>query len=291
MRFHEYGDPSVIREDEVPRPVPGPGEVLIKVAATSFNPSDLGLRRGLLRSVFPLTLPATIGGELAGTLASGDRVMGRVLGAAADYAVAPVTSLVAAPSSVPLEHAAALPIAGLTAWQAVFDHARVTVGRRVLVNGAGGGVGGFAVQLAKHAGARVIATAGPRSAAVVRELGADEVIDYTAAPLRPAVTEPVDVLLHLVGGPVDDDADLLGLVRPGGTAVSVTVPFAATPGGPRVAHFVTRDDPAQLAALAALVDKGAVRIDIAATRPLTDLPAVHREAEAGLLRGKTLLVP
>ncbi|MET7426988.1 NADP-dependent oxidoreductase [Dactylosporangium sp. NPDC005555] len=301
MRIHSHGDPSVIRAEDVPRPAPGPGEVLIRVAATSFNPSDAGLRAGLLRSVFAIDLPWTLGGEVAGTVvstgagvsafAAGDAVIGRVDtgGTAAEYVTAAASTLVAAPTTVPLAHAAAVPIAGLTAWQAVFDHARLTPGRRVLVNGAGGGVGGFAVQLARHAGAHVIATAGPRSAATVRRLGADELIDYTTTPL--ALTEPVDAVLNLVATG-SSAATLLPLIRPGGVLVSATVPFETPPGSPVPAvHFVARNDTAQLAALVKLIDAGTVQLDISATRPLTDLPAVHRDAEAGRTRGKIVLVP
>ncbi len=291
MRIHRYGDPSVIRADDVPRPVPGPGEVLIRVAATSFNPSEVGLRRGLLREIFPLDLPHTLGGEVSGTVvgigepvagrgpALHQEVVGRVDtgGAAAEYVVAAADTLVAAPGSIPLAHAAALPIAGVTAWQAVFEHARIVAGQRVLVVGAGGGVGGFVVQLAKHAGAYVLATAAPRSAAAVAAQGADEILDYTAAPLAEQVTEPVDVLLNLVPRAAPE------LARPAGVLVSIT--------GPEGRHFVARNDPGDLAALVALVDAGVVRVDVSATRPFTDLPAVHRAAEEGLIRGKVLLIP
>jgi len=302
MRIHEYGDASVIRDEDIPRPVPGPGEVLIQVAATSFNPSDLGLRRGLLRSAFPLDLPCTLGGEVAGTVvevgggvhtfAVGDRVIGRTGGAAAEYVTAPADTVVAAPTTIPLAHAAAIPIAGVTAWQAVFEHAGITSGQRVLVNGAGGGVGGFAVQLAKHAGAHVIATASPRSTEVVRRLGADQIIDYTLTPLADALDEPVDAILNLVVASARQAATLMSMVRPGGVVVSVTVPVKAPAGSAVTAvHFVTRNDTDHLAALVTLVDAGVVRVDIAASRPLTDLASVHRDAESGHLRGKTVLVP
>ncbi|WJK39970.1 NADP-dependent oxidoreductase [Solwaraspora sp. WMMA2056] len=304
MRIHRYGDPSVICDDDIPRPVPGAGEVLIRVAATSFNPSDIGLRRGLLRSIFPLDLPYTLGGEVSGTVtevgadvrdvAVGDQVVGRLDGggAAADHGVAPVGTLVAAPASIPLAHAAALPIAGLTAWQAVFEHADVAAGQRVLVVGAGGGVGGFAVQLARHAGAYVIATASPRSAGAVRRLGADQVVDYLTTSLADAVDEPVDVILNLVVADAAQNAALLPLARPGGVVVSVTVPVTAPAGAAVTAkHFVARNDTGQLAALVRLVDTGAVTVDISASYPLTDLAEVHRIAEAGGNRGKIILTP
>jgi NADPH:quinone reductase-like Zn-dependent oxidoreductase len=301
MRIHRYGDASVIRLDDIPRPVPGPGEVLIDVAATSFNPSDIGLRRGLLRSVFRLDLPYTLGGDVAGTvvevgggvhtLAAGDRVIGRLDGggAAAEYVTAAADTLVAAPAAVPLAHAAAIPIAGLTAWQAVFEHAGVTSGQRVLVNGAGGGIGGFAVQLAKYAGAHVIATAGPRSAETVLRLGADQIVDYTTTPLADALDEPVDVVLNLV---VVGAETLVPLVRPGGVVVSVTVPVTTPAGSPVTAvHFVVRNDTSHLASLVKLVDAGAVHLDISASRPLADLASAHRDAESARTRGKIILVP
>ncbi|MEV2242539.1 NADP-dependent oxidoreductase [Micromonospora sp. NPDC049891] len=302
MRIHRYGDASVIRDDDIPRPTPGLGEVLIEVAATSFNPSDTGLRRGLLRSVFPLDLPHTLGGDVAGrvvevgenvdSFAVGDPVIGQVDGAAAEYVTAPADVLVAAPGAIPLAHAAAIPIAGVTAWQAVFEHARIGAGQRVLVNGAGGGVGGFAVQLAKHAGAYVVATASPRSTDKVRRHGADEIVDYTATPLTDAIDEPVDAILNLVPLTTRQAGTLLPLIRPGGVVVSVTIPIKAPAGSPvNAVHFVARNDTSHLAALVKLIDAGTVRVDIAATRHLTDLASVHREAESGRTRGKIILVP
>ncbi|MEV6967714.1 NADP-dependent oxidoreductase [Hamadaea sp. NPDC051192] len=295
-RIHAFGDPSVIRLDDVARPVPGPGEVLLEVAATSVNPSEIGLRSGWLTEILPVTLPYTLGWDVAGTISAigpgvrgltpGDRVIGQLDGgAAAEYAVAPAELLVRAPHRIALRDAAALPIAGLTAWQAI-DRARIQPGRRVLVNGAGGGVGGLVVQLARHAGGHVIATASARSADAVRRLGAHEIVDYTAGPVADAVTEPVDVLLHLVP---DSGAEVAGLVRPGGVIVSITTEVAAD--GARSEQFVMRRDPAQLADLVRLVDAGVVSVDIADVWPLSEIAAVHADAEAGRLRGKALIVP
>ncbi|MFF3665369.1 alcohol dehydrogenase catalytic domain-containing protein [Microtetraspora malaysiensis] len=280
-RIHEYGDASVISLDEVPVPKPGPGEVLIRVAATSFNPSEVGLRMGLLQDVLGVTLPHTLGWDVAGTVvtgagdfAPGDRVFGLIDGAAAEYAVATASALAGAPERIPLADAAAVPVAGLTAWQAVFEHARVGRGTRVLINGAGGGVGLFAVQLAKHAGAYVVATAGPRSAAAVRALGADEVVDYTSAPLPGGN----DVLINLVA---DVPASVTRLAK---EFVSITQPIEH----PRAVRFVARNDPGQLAELAALIDKGVVHVT-ADVRPLESLADLHRAAERGLVRGKVVL--
>ena len=211
VRFHEFGDPEVLRYEDVERPVPGPGVARIRVAATSFNPVDAGIRAGYLRDVFPVALPHTPGIDVAGSIDAvgegvgdinvGDAVIGFLPmvadGAAAEYVVAAAESLTLAPSSIPLADAAALPTVGLTAWQALFVHTEVVAGQRVLINGAGGAVGGFAVQLAKNAGAHVIATASPRSSERVRAAGAHQIIDHTTTSVAAAVTEPVDVLLNL----------------------------------------------------------------------------------------------
>ncbi|MFI8085305.1 NADP-dependent oxidoreductase [Kitasatospora sp. NPDC086009] len=303
-RIHTFGDASVIRYDDVPRPRPGSGEVLVRVAATSFNPTEVALRAGLLQAFLPVDLPYTLGWDVAGTVAEigsgaegfavGDRVVGRLegTGAAAEYVRAPGALLVPAPASVPLTHAAALPVAGLTAWQAVFEHGKVTAGQRVLVNGAGGGVGGFVTQLARHAGAEVIATASARSNQAVRRHGAHDVIDYTAGPVAAALDGPVDTLLNLVPLSSRDAAALASAVRPGGRIVSIATPVEPpADAGVRAIHMVARNDVAQLTALVELVDAGVVALDISASHPLADLADVHRLSEAGRIRGKVVIIP
>ncbi|MBM7442327.1 NADP-dependent oxidoreductase [Streptomyces sp. HB132] len=303
-RIHAFGDASVIRYDDVPRPRPCSGEVLVRVAATSFNPTEAALRAGLLQAFLPVDLSFTLGWDVAGTVAEigpgtegftvGDRVVGRLegAGAAADYVRAPGALLVPAPAFVPLTRAAALPVAGLTAWQEVFEHGKVVAGQRVLVNGAGGGVGGFVTQLAKHAGAEVIATAGARSDQAVRRHGADHVIDYTAGPVADALDDPVDTLLNLVPLTSRDAAALAAAVRPGGRIVSIATPVEPpADAGVRAMHMVARNDVAHLTALVELVDAGTVALDISASHPLTDLADVHRLSEAGRIRGKVVIIP
>ena len=177
VRFHEYGDPDVLRYEDVDDPTPGAGQVRVRVAATTFNGVDANIRAGFMQEPMPLTLPHIPGLDVAGTvdalgdgvrdLEVGDRVVGFlpfvVDGASAEYVLAPAESLAPAPTSIPLADAAALPLVGLTAWQALFEHADLTAGQRILISGAGGAVGGYAVQLAKAAGAYVIATGSPRS--------------------------------------------------------------------------------------------------------------------------------
>jgi NADPH:quinone reductase-like Zn-dependent oxidoreductase len=308
VRFHEYGDPSVLRYEDVEQPVPGTGQVLIRVAATSFNPVDGNIRGGFMQGPIPVVLPHTPGTDVAGTvdalgegvdgIAVGDHVVGFLpmdgTGAAAQYVLAPAEALTPAPKSAPLADAAALPLVGLTAWQALFDHGKLTAGQRVLINGAGGAVGGYAVQLAKNAGAHVIATAGPRSSEAVTSAGADEVIDHTTTSVSAAVTEPVDLALNLAPVTPDELAALLTLVRPGGAVVNTTVWMPAPSDEERDVHGIdlfVRSDADQLAQLVALIDRGELRIDVAERLPLADLPALHARAAEGTVHGKVIVVP
>jgi NADPH:quinone reductase-like Zn-dependent oxidoreductase len=306
VRFHEYGDPDVLRYEDVDEPIPGAGEVRIRVAGSAFNPVDDGIRGGYLQGPFPVTLPHTPGIEVSGTVdalgdgvtnvAVGDNVVGFLpmvaVGAAAECVVAPAEILAPAPTSIPLPDAAALPMVGLTAWQALFDDAGLRAGQRVLINGAGGAVGGYAVQLAKRAGARVIATASPRSGERVRSAGADEVIDHTTSTVT--VAEPVDVLLNLARITPEELVALVALVRPGGVVVN-TVPTIPTPAdderGVRAVGVFVRSDAVQLAHLVELVDRGELRVDVAERVPLAELPAVHAKAATGELPGKVVVLP
>lgn len=307
VRFHEFGDADVLRYEDVELPVPGPGQVRVRVAATAFNPVDDGIRGGFLRDAFPVALPHTPGIDVAGTvdalgegvhgLAVGDEVVGFLPmvadGAAAEYVVAPADVLTAAPTSIPLADAAALPSVALTARQALFDDGGLVAGQRVLVNGAGGAVGGHAVQLAKRAGAHVIATAGPRSRERIAAAGAHEVVDYTTTAVADAVTQPVEVLLNLA--PVDpaELSALVALVRPGGVVVNTTVWMPAPSDearGVRGVNVFVRSDAARLAELVALVDRGELRVDVADRVPLAELPAVHAAASSGGLPGKVVVV-
>ncbi|MFE9093197.1 NADP-dependent oxidoreductase [Streptomyces sp. NPDC007264] len=308
VRFHEYGDPDVLRYQDVEQPVPGVGEVRIRVAGTSFNSVDGNIRGGFMRGPIPVVLPHTPGIDVAGTVdALGEGVTGIEVGAdvvgflpmdgdgaAAEYVLAPAGILAPAPESVPLADAAALPVVGLTAYQALFDHGKLRAGQRVLINGAGGAVGGYAVQLAKNAGAHVIATAGHRSSGAVRSAGADEVIDHTTTSVTAAVTEPVDIALNLA--PVDpaELAALVTLVRPGGVVVNTTVWMPAPSDeerGVRGIDLFVRSDAEQLAQLVASIDRGELRVDVAERVPLAELPALHARAAEGAVHGKVVVVP
>ncbi|MFJ1811367.1 MULTISPECIES: NADP-dependent oxidoreductase [unclassified Streptomyces] len=309
VRFHQYGDADVLRYEDVEQPVPGAGQVRVRVAATSFNPVDANIRAGFMQGPIPVTLPHTPGIDVAGTvdalgegvtgILAGDQVIGFLpmagAGAAAEYVLAPAEALTPAPKSVALSDAAALPLVGLTAWQALFEHAELTAGQRVLVNGAGGAVGGYAVQLAKQAGAHVIATAGPHSSRRVTDAGADEVIDHTTADVVTAVSQPVDVVLNLAPVEPAQLAALLGLIRPDGVLVNTTVWMPAPTDeerGVRGIDLFVRSDAEQLSHLVELIDGGELRVEVARRVPLAELPALHADAAAGALpSGKVVVTP
>ncbi|MDO9408840.1 NADP-dependent oxidoreductase [Patulibacter sp.] len=306
VRFHEYGDAGVLRYEDAALPEPGPGEVRVRVAASTFNPVDDGLRGGWLRDAFPMSLPHVPGVEVSGTVDAlgpdargldvGDAIVGFLPmtadGAAAEHVVAPIEALVSAPVSIPLADAAALPMVALTAYQALFDDAGLRAGQRVLINGAGGAVGGYAVQLARHAGAHVIGTASPRSVARVRAAGADEVVDHTAAAVTTA--EPVDVLVNLARIDAERLRELSELVRDGGVVVN-SVPAVPTPSdearGVRAVGVLVRSDAEQLSRLVAMVDRGELRVEVAERVPLADLHRVHARAAAGEPIARTVVLP
>lgn len=237
--------------------------------------------------------PLITGFDAAGTVvalgpdvhepAVGDQVIAYLIrqqdGASGQFATAPAEQLAPAPLRIALADAAAIPVAGLTAWQAIHEHLRVRAGQRILINGAGGGVGRFAVQFAKLAGASVVAVAGPTSLERARTAGADEVIDHQEA--RPI--GPVDGILNTATG-----SGLAHLIRRGGTLVSTTSP-GARHSGIRTVAMIVRPDPAQLGRIAHLVDAGQVSTGVTEHLPMSEMARVHRRYAAGLLHGKIAL--
>lgn len=306
VRYHGYGDESVLRHEDAEQPTAGPGRVLVRVTATAFNPVDAALRAGYLRDAMPLTFPHVPGFDVSGTVAAlgagvvgfteGDEVIGFLPmdadGATTEYVVAPADVLTAAPKNGQLAEAAALPSAALTAWQALHEHLRIEAGQRVLVNGAGGAVGGYAVQLAKAAGAHVVAVAGPGSADRVRSYGADQVVDRTRGPVVDAVEVAVDAVLNLAPIGPEDAAALISRIRSGGAYVTTVPPGPdGDIGDVRVSTIFVRSDAAQLAGLVSMVDTGDLRVWVAETLPIADLAAVHARSAGGALHGKVVLVP
>lgn len=306
VQFHEVGGPEVLQYGEIEQPVPAAGQVRLRVAASAYNAADNGMRAGFLP--IPIQLPHVPGYDVSGTVdAIGAGVTGLTVGdaviaflpmdrdgGAAEYVIAPAQAVVAAPTSIPLADAAALPSVALTAWQALFDDGRLTAGQRLLIVGAGGVVGKYAVQLAKRAGAHVIATASPRSADAVRAAGADQVIDHTDTDLLDALDGQVDVLLNLAPIEPEQFAADVAAVRDGGVVVSTTA-FMATPGdesrGVRAATVFVLPNRERLTELVALVDDGALTVEVTRRIPLADLPALHAEGAAGRIAGKVVVLP
>jgi len=306
VRFHEAGGPEVLQYEEIDQPNPGAGQVRLRVAASAFSAADNGMRAGFLP--IPVVLPHIPGYDVSGTVdalgggvegfAVGDAVIAFLPmatdGGAAEYVIAPADALVAAPTTVPLADAAGLPSVALTARQALFDDGGLEPGQRVLIVGAGGVVGKYAIALAKRAGAYVIATASPRSADAVRAAGADEIIDHTETDVLDAVTEQVDLLLNLAPIEPDEFTALVRLVRDGGDVVSTTAwmpaPDDAERGVRSVVVFV-RSDAEKLAELVSLVESGALTLEVTRRIPLTELPALHAEAAEGPISGKVIVIP
>lgn len=276
------------------------------MVASAFSAADNGMRAGFLP--IPVVLPHIPGYDVSGTIdAIGDGVDGFAVGdaavgflpmaedgGAAEYVIAPADAVVAAPTSVPLADAAALPSVALTARQALFDDGGLEAGQRVLIVGAGGVVGKYAIALAKRAGAHVIATASPRSAGDVRAAGADEIIHHTTTPVLDAVSEPVDLLLNLAPIEPEEFTALVALVRDGEVVVSTTAwmpaPDDADRGVRSVVVFV-RSDAERLRELVALVDSGELHLEVTRRIPLAELPALHAEAAAGPISGKVIVIP
>lgn len=307
MRYHSHGGSDVLVHEEVEQPQAGPGQVVLRVAGTTFNPLDAALRAGFVRQIFPVDLPHIPGLDVSGTVTEvgpdvtgwsvGDRAVAfqpaTEPGAAAEFVAVASERLAAAPHGVDLADAAALPVAGLTARQALFDHAGLEAGQSILINGAGGGVGGYAVQLAARAGAVVTATGSARSGDRTRSFGADRVVDYTETPVLEALSgQRFDAVLQLVRGDQEQTNRLADLVSDGGTLVGTTDPVPEDVGrGVRTVHVEVVNDAARLAELVAAVDAGELKVDVAQRRPLAELPEVHDDAAAGKLTGKTVLIP
>jgi NADPH:quinone reductase-like Zn-dependent oxidoreductase len=305
IRQSAFGGPEVLRRETVERPAPAGTEVLVRVRAAGVNPIDWKTRAG--RGVLH-TLPCTVGWDVSGVVeatghgvtrfAPGDEVFGmpwfpRQAAAYAEFVTAPSRHFAAKPAVLDHLQAAALPLAGLTAWQALVDTARLGPGQRALIAAAGGGVGHLAVQIAKARGAQVIATASGPKLEFVRALGADEVVDYTRVDPVAAAGE-VDVVLDTVGPTTATAA--LGALRPGGVLVTIAggpapeaARAAAAQRGIRSVPLLVEPDHAGLAALAALADAGRLRVEIAAVLPLEQAGAAHELGERGHTRGKIVL--
>jgi NADPH:quinone reductase-like Zn-dependent oxidoreductase len=303
--YDQYGGPEVLTVGEVPDPPVGPDTVLVRARATSVNPVDWKIREGHLRGAYPHHLPIVPGWDVAGVveavgpavrtgLRPGDEVWGYVrrddvaYGTAAELVPAPERTVARKPAGLSFEEAAAVPLAGLTAYQALTEALRVGAGDRVLVHAASGGVGQLAVQVAVALGAEVVGTASPENHGLVRDLGATTVLDHGAGPVGKQLEDhggPVDAVLDLVGGEALSDAP--AQVRDGGRIASVIDPAAVAEAGGR--YVFVRPDRDHLDALALLVDEGRLRVTVAGTFELDGIADAHRLSQEGHAGGKIVV--
>jgi NADPH:quinone reductase-like Zn-dependent oxidoreductase len=304
VRISWFGGPDVLMVDPVSIPQPQDDEVLVRVAAASVNPVDYKIRSGKYPLVKEDDLPVVLGRDLAGTieavgtrahymLSKGEPVfafIGFDRGSQSDYVVVKAVELVAAPKSIDLVHAAAIPLAAMTAWQGLFDHGELQPGQRVLIHGGAGGVGHMAVQLAKAKGATVFATCGPDDLDFVRSLGADRAVDYKGERFEDVATG-IDLVLDLVAGETQDRS--WAVLKPGGKLVCTLSEPDAAQAAEHGARFAPRwwaqPNAVQLGEVAAMVDDGRLRVEIARTFPLEEAAAAHALLEAGGVRGKVVL--
>jgi NADPH:quinone reductase-like Zn-dependent oxidoreductase len=302
-RVHEFGPPEAMQLERVPRPVPGPGEILVRVRAAGVGPWDGWIRAG--RSVLPQPLPLTLGSDLSGDvhavgrdvsdLRIGDPVYGvtnpRFVGAYAEYALASAATIAPKPSSLGHVEAASVPVVAVTAWQGLFDQARLEAGQTVVVHGAAGSVGAFAVQLARRAGIRTIATAAADEIAFVRDLGADTVVHFQTERFEDAARS-VDAVLDLVGG--ETQRRSFRVLRPGGkliSAVSQPDQDAARRHGVDATFFLVKVTRRYLTEIAERIDRGELRARVGAVLPLARAREAHFMLEGGRPkpRGKIVL--
>jgi NADPH:quinone reductase-like Zn-dependent oxidoreductase len=305
IRIHNYGGPEVLRFEDAPRPTPDSGELLIRVHAASVNAIDWKITAGYLKEVFPVPLPFIPGWDVSGIVEAlgsgitkfkkGDEIYARPdvarsgKGTYAEYVVVQETEAALKPKSVDHVHAAAIPVVGLTAWQALFDKAGLDKGQRILIHGAAGGVGSFAVQLAKWKGAHVIGTASGRNQAFLRELGVDEPIDYAKTRFEDLVHD-VDAVLDTLAG--DTQSRSWTVLKKGGILVSIVAPPSAEEAskrGVRSAFFSAHPSASQLSEIANLVDAGKLKPVVDTVLPLAEAGRALELNQTGHTRGKIVL--
>jgi NADPH:quinone reductase-like Zn-dependent oxidoreductase len=305
VRLHRYGAADELIYEATQRPEAQAGEALVRVRAIGVNPVDWKTRQGRY-DTGPIETPLILGWDIAGVIEAtgtgvdqffpGDDVFGMVRfpefgDAYADYVAAPVSDLAKKPATLSCVEAAAVPLVGLTAWQALFEAAQLQPGQTILIHAAAGGVGHIAVQLAKWKGARVIGVASAPNAEFLRSLGVDQVIDYTHERFEDVAPE-VDVVLDTIGGATQERS--FAALRPGGILVSITdTPDAALAQryGVRSARILVHTSSAQLAEIAHLFESGKLRVEVARAFPLVEAAEAHRLSEAGHTRGKIVLIP
>lgn len=301
VRIHSFGGPEVLTLEDVAMPVISNGSVLVKVAAASINPVDYKIRQGKFPNVTAASLPATLGRDICGVVeqaAAGVQyprgtniyaVVGWDVGGYAEYALVPAKYCALQPAALSAVASAAVPLAGLTAWQGLFDHGGLTRAQRVLVHAGTGGVGHLAIQFAKARGAEVLTTASTANLEYVRSLGADTVIDYKAQRFED-IARDVDVVFDLLGGETRERS--WQVLKRGGIMVStVGQPDAAKASehGVRAKGYMSEPNGAQLLEIRALIDAGKVRPTVTKTFPLESAGAAQTFLEHEHPRGKIVL--
>ena len=281
VRLHRYGGAKELSYDDVVLPKLGPTQILVRVQAASINPVDYKLASGMLRDLVKLTLPWIPGGDFSGVIESlgtavngfkkGDAVFGNSPsgGAYSQYIAADTDLITAKPANLDYIQAASVPLAAQTAWQGLFEHGGLQTGQQVLIHGAAGGVGSFAVQLAHWKGAKVFATSSAADIEYLRQLGADEVINYTAVPFEEAVND-MDLVFDLIGS--DTQTRSFSIIKQGGRLVSTVQPPSPVEAGKhKVSAMIMRMQPSakRLAQLASLLEDKKIKTIVDKTFPLS----------------------
>jgi len=300
VRIHEFGGPETLKVEDLPRPEASATEVLIRILGASINPVDYKIRQGgyLPKDALPLTLGRDVAGvvEAVGQgvdeFRRGDAVYAMLSpkhGGYAEYVVEPIANVARKPETLDFIQAAAVPLAGLTAWQGLIDHGGLQKGQTVLIHGAAGGVGHFAVQFAAARGAKVIATCSGQDTDFVKGLGAAEVIDYHKERFEDRAHD-VDLVFDLVAGETQDRS--FAVIRQGGVLVSTLKEpdkDRAAQRNIRTAHYMAAPNGAQLAEIGRLIDAGKVTPNIEAVFPLSAAADAEKELETAHVRGKLVL--
>ncbi len=306
--IENYGEPAELVEKDLPVPQPAADEVLVQIKATSVNPIDWKVRRGYMKSQSSWEFPVVLGWDLAGVITKvgtnvhdfqvGDEVFARpdgpylngdgTRGTYAEYAVVKANQLVLKPAQLSFAEAAAIPLAGLTAWQVLVDRLHVQAGDKVLVQAGAGGVGMFAIQIAKHLGAYVATTASSENTEMLRQLGADEVIDYHQQEIT-AVLHDYDAVFDTI----DQIPAGLAILKPTGRLVTIAgqPTEAQQVAHPSASNWLLQPNGTQLKQLAALVESGELKVVIDSSFPLTaaGLKAAHKLSENGHTHGKIVI--
>ena len=327
LQLQRYGGLDHVAFADLPRPVPGPGELLVRVHAVGLNPIDTLIPRGDFKPILKLRLPATLGSDLAGVVMEvgsgvtrfkvGDAVYASIFdtphGSLAEFAVVPEQAAALKPASLDFVQAASIPMVGLTAWQAMHERMQLRPGQKVFIPAGSGGIGTFAIQLARHLGARVGTTTSTANVALVRSLGADEVVDYTQQPFEDVLRD-YDAVLGTVRG--DGLEKALRIVKPGSRVVSLVGPPDAAFARARGMHFMltlvfgllsrkiiglarrrgasyafhfVRPDGGQLAQIGALLEAGAIRPVIDRVFPFLEAKQALAYLAQGRARGKVVV--